>query len=211
MGNNLHDNEYQSKMNALKSSNEFKLSQSTNEIKSILQKHNMEIKEIESTQESTIKGLQIKHNLDNNQILKVQKGEIEKLKQKHEEYLVDVQQSMECDIASLNAKQQSLEQQKVSLQSFKEQNEEMKLEYDAKLEQMRIEQEERLINAKSKWDKSFNACKLAKEIETKEFVNKMKQAKIDCVSENEMNEFKAKYAMDIEQKKQGLKKTMHCD
>merc|ERR1712157_76027 len=95
---NLLDKEYRSKMNALKSSNEFKLSQSTNEIKSILHKHEMQIKEIESTQESTIKGLQIKHNLDNNQILKVQKDEIEKLKQKHEEYLVDVQQSMECDI-----------------------------------------------------------------------------------------------------------------
>merc|ERR1719330_1980965 len=87
----------------------------------------------------------------------------------------------------------------------------MKLEYDAKLEQMRIEQEERLNNAKSKWEKAFNASKLAKEIETKEFVNKMEQAKIDCVSEKEMNEFKAKYAMDIEQKKESLKKAMHCE
>merc|ERR1712228_607925 len=210
-------NEYDDGLKELRASNEFKVSKSTDEFQSILKKHEYEIKEIESAhlqsihkiedeQQTKIKGLRIKHNLNNNQILKSQKCEIEKLKQNHEEYLVEVQKSMELDIANLTKKQQS-----DSLQSFKEKNEQMQNEYDVKLEQMRIEYEEKLNDAQLEWQRVFIKSKTMHEVELKEFVNCIENKKIDCLSDKEVTDYKEKYAVDIDQRKEKIKMTMHSE
>merc|ERR1712228_478649 len=204
-------NEYDDGLKELRASNEFKVSKSTDEFQSILKKHEYEIHKIEDEQQTKIKGLRIKHNLNNNQILKSQKCEIEKLKQKHEEYLVQVQKSMKLDIANLTQKQQSLQQQSDSLQSFKEKNEQMQNEYDVKLEQMRIEHEEKLNDAQLEWQRVFVESKTMHEAELKEFVNGIENKKIDCLSDKEVTDYKEKYAVDIEQRKEKIKMTMHSE
>ena len=216
------EQKYEDNLKELRASNDNKLSKSTDEFQSMLKKNKSEIERIDSKhreivhkmendQEAKVKELCIQHNLNNNQILKTQNCAIEKIKQNHEEYLADVQKSMELDIENLTQKQQSLQQQNDSLQSFKEKKLKMQNECDAELEQMKNEHEGKLNAAKVEWEQEFVDSRMKHQAELKEFVDCIEKSKVDCLSENEVADYKKKYALDIEQRKEKIKMAMHSE
>jgi len=175
----------------------------------IEKKHRQIVAAKNRERDTEIKEMDIAYNRSKNEVLRAQKEEIEGLRAKHAESVQDIQDAMNSDVDSLAEQRQSIQRQNESLQCFKLKTKALEEEHAAKLDGMRRAHEERLNEAQSEWTEQFEAARREKEQHLTEFLDMIENKKMDHLSERELADFEAKFAADLEERKESVKAAMH--